>query len=167
MIEHIKPEVDISRPVTMNNGRKRNKVKALYALSRRNLWEVLLFLLISIGAYGFRHFDLFAAASEPVRQVLGYPPPVMLVNAALAVYLFSAVTMQLTGMANCHRPEQKWQHLGYRSVFYLFYSCSGSLSGHFIVVFTIGMLLYVLQQIHLWIYTDRVVRRDTEPLGER
>ncbi|HEY5672301.1 MAG TPA: hypothetical protein VIR78_01225 [Malonomonas sp.] len=166
MIGHIKPETEISRHATRLASRKRKKVQALYVLSRRSLWEILLFLLLSIGVFSFREFDLFAAASEPVRQLLGYPPPAILINIALATYLFSAVTILLVRMANVTRPEQKWTQLGYRTVFYLFYSFSGTLSSHFIAVFSIGMLLYALEQGHLWLYTQKLVRREQELLSE-
>jgi len=166
MIGHIKPETEISRHATIISNRKRKKVQALYVLSRRSLWEILLFLSISIAVFAFRDFDLFAAASEPVRQLLGYPPPALLINIALATYLFSAVTIRLVQVANVTRPEQKWTQLGYRTVFYLFYSFSGSLSGHFIAVFSIGMLLYTLEQLHIWFYTEKLVRREQELLSE-
>ena len=160
MIGHIKPETEITSHANATTGRKRKKVQALYALSRRSLWELTLFLLISILAFRFQAFDLFAAVSEPVRQILGTPPPAMLINVALATYLLSAVIMVLTRMANGGRPVQKWAHLGYRTVFYLFYCFSGTLSTHFVAVFAIGILLYALEQMGIWIYTDRVVRRE-------
>ena len=165
MIGHLKPETQLSQPLTIS--RKRKKVQALYALSRRNLWELLLFVIASIGVFAFRQFDLFAAASEPVRQLLGSPPPALLINIALATYLFSAVTILLVRMANAARPEQKWTQLGYRVVFYLFYSFSGTLSSHFVAVLSIGLLLYALEQLHIWLYTEKLVRREQELLSGR
>jgi TctA family transporter len=166
MIGHLKPETKLSCHAITLTSRKRKKVQALYALSRRNLWELLLFLLLSIGVFSFREFDLFAVASAPVRQLLGCPPPALLINFALATYLFSAVTILLTRMANASRPEQKWSQLGYRTVFYLFYSFSGTLSGHFVAVFTIGILLYGLDQLNVWQYTEKVLRREKLLLSE-
>ena len=43
---------------------------------------------------------------------------------------------------------------------------SGTLSVHFVAVFAIGMLLYALEQMSIWIYTDRVVRREKELLTD-
>ena len=166
MIGHIKPEIDSCSHATTKSGRKRKKVQALYALSRRSLWELVLFLLISIAAFSFRQFDLFAASSEPLRQILGCPPPALLINIALAVYLFSAVITLLVRIANQARPQQKWAQLGYRAVFYLFYSFSGTLSSYFIAVFSIGLLLYALEQLHVGVYTNRVVRREQEWVSE-
>ena len=166
MIGHIKSEVEIGSHAPTKTGRKRKKAQALYALSRRNLWELLLFLLLSIAAFSFRQFDLFAASSEPVRQLLGCPPPALLINIAMAVYLFSAVTTTLVRMSNETRPQQKWSQLGYRVVFYLFYSFSGTLNSHFIAVFSIGVLLYAFEQLHIGVYTNRVVRRKKELVSE-
>ncbi len=138
-----------------------------YNRSRRNLWGLVLFLLISIDAYSFRSFNLFEASSEPVRQLLGYPPPAYLVSIALAVYCFSAVILSLTAIANDVRPGSPWKQLGYRCSFYLFYSFSGALAGHYLPVLLIGLCLYGLDQLHIWIYNCKTVQEQKELLGGR
>lgn len=137
-----------------------------YTRSRRNLWSLLLFMLISIDAYGFRDFNLFESASEPVRQLLGYPPPAFLISVALAVYCLSCVIITLTSMASDVRPPSTWKHLGYRSAFYLFYSFSGAIATHFIPVLLIGLFLYALDQCHIWLYNSKAVQQQNELLGK-
>lgn len=127
-----------------------------YELSRQNLLGIVLFLLFSIIAYSFRDFNLFASASEPLRQVLGYPPPAYLVSLALATYVFSAVTLSLTAMARGDQPGFRWSHLGYRSAFYLFYSFSGSIAANFLAVLITGLGLYLLDQCHIRLFHGKV-----------
>jgi hypothetical protein len=136
-----------------------------YRRSRNNLWGLLAFLLISIDAYTFRNFNLFESSSEPLRQLLGYPPPAYLISIALAVYCFSAIILTLTAMANDTRPASTWKNLGYRSAFYLFYSFSGTLAGHYIPVLVVGLCLYALDQCHIWIYNCRTLQQQKQLLG--
>jgi len=129
-------------------------------LQNQNLLSLVLFLLISIGAYAFRDFNLFAISSEPVRQLLGCPPPAYLINIALAVYCFSSATLTLTAMANDARPIQKWNHLGYRSAFFVFYSFSGAISTNFVAVLIVALSLYGLDQLHIWFYHFKESHQD-------
>ena len=124
-------------------------------MSRHNLWEVVLFLVVSILAYSIRDFNLFMLASEPLRQLLGYPPPPYLISIALAVYCFSASCLTLTGMARQQRPQQRWNQLFYRSAFYFFYSFSGAVAGNFLPVLLVGISLYGLDQYHIWLYNAK------------
>lgn len=153
-----KAAAQAGKPVWERNAQR-------YTRSRRNLWSLVLFLLISIDAYSFRMFNLFEAASEPVRQILGYPPPAYLVSAALAVYALSAVILTLTAIANDIRPTSTWKHLAYRSSFYLFYSFSGSIAGHYLPVLLTCLCLYGLDQFHVWFYNGKSVREQKQLLG--
>lgn len=130
-----------------------------------NLWALTIFLLISIIAFYFKDFNIFEAASEPVRQLLGYPPAAYLVSIALAVYCFSAAILILTSIANEHQPTSSWKHLGYRSAFYLFYAFSGSIAAHFAPVLLVGLCLYGLDQCHIWAYNSKAVQEQKELLG--
>lgn len=127
-----------------------------YAMSRHNLWEMLLFVVVSLYAYAIGDLNLFNLASEPLRQVLGYPPSAYLVSIALAVYCFSAVSLTLSAMVRGIQPEQKWNRIGYRSAFYFFYAFSGSIGSNFPAVLLVGLLLYGLDQCHIWVYNNRV-----------
>ena len=125
---------------------------SLAQMSSRSLWELICFLMICIVAYTGRDFNLFEMASEPIRQILGCPPPSYLINIALAVYCFSAAVLTLTAMARQQRPEGRWNHLGYRSAFFVFYCFSGAISAHFLPVVLVGLFLYGLDLCHIWCY---------------
>ncbi|MBW6509192.1 MAG: hypothetical protein K0A94_06545 [Desulfuromonadales bacterium] len=126
-------------------------------LARHNLWELFLFLLVSICAYNVRDLNLFAMASEPLRQLLGYPPPAYMVSIALAVYFGSSIILGLKALASRSRPESTWNHLGYRSAFYFFYSFTGGIADHFLPVLLVGLLLYGLDQCHLRCYNQGTI----------
>lgn len=124
-------------------------------MANQSLAGLVIFLLISILAYTFKDFNLFEVSSESVRQILGCPPPAYLISVALAVYCFSAATLTLTAIANGTQPTHKWSHLGYRSVFFVFYCFSGAISANFIPVLVVGLSLYALDQCHILIYNAK------------
>ena len=123
--------------------------------TNQSLLGLVIFLLISMVAYTFKNFNLFEIASEPVRQILGCPPPAYLINVALAVYCFSSAILTLAAIANNSQPTQKWNHLGYRSVFFIFYCFSGVIATNFIPVLLVGLCLYGLDQCHIWIHNAK------------
>jgi len=129
--------------------------EVLQRVPTRSLVELSSFLLICIGAHAYRSFNLFAVSSEPVRQLLGCPPPAYLITIALAVYCFSSAVLTLTAMARDRQPADSWNHLGYRSAFFVFYSFSGAIADNFLAVLLVGLFLYGLEQCHLWSYSAR------------
>lgn len=146
---------------TPANMSQLQKIRALrdngHHLARHNLWELFLFLLVSICAYNVRELNLFSMASEPLRQLLGYPPPAYMVSTALAVYFGSSVILGLKALAYRSKPTGTWNHLGYRSAFYFFYSFTGSIAEHFLPILLIGLLLYGLDQCHLRLYNQGTI----------
>jgi hypothetical protein len=148
----------IERKIAQQPQRLEDQRARCYHLSRHNLWELMLFLLVSICAFNVRDCNLFFSASEPLRQLLGYPPPAYLVSIALVAYFSSAVVLNLSALLQRSRPEQTWNHLGYRSAFYFFYSFTGTVAEHFLPVFLIGLTLYALDQCHLRLYTTMLLK---------
>ncbi|MCD6150164.1 MAG: hypothetical protein J7J70_00690 [Deltaproteobacteria bacterium] len=124
-------------------------------VQNRSLMSLVIFLLISNCAFIFKDFNLFESASEPVRQILGCPPPAYLISVTLAVYCFSSAILTLTAMANDAQPIQKWHHLGYRSVFFVFYCFSGAIAANFFPVLLVGLSLYGLDHCHIWLHNAK------------
>ena len=131
-----------------------------------SLMSLVIFLSISVCAFTFKDFNLFASASESMRQILGYPPPAYLISAALAVYCFSSAILTLTAIANDAQPTQKWNHLGYRSVFFVFYCFSGTIAANFLPVLVVGLSLYGLDQCHIWLYNAKASHEEKGLLGK-
>jgi len=144
-----------NRSASVAKLEEKSVVEGLQRGPTRSLLELSCFLLICIGAHTYQSFNLFAVSSEPVRQLLGCPPPAYLVTIALAVYCFSSAVLTLTAMASDRRPADNWNHLGYRSAFFVFYSFSGAVADNFLAVLLVGLLLYGLEQCHVWSYSAR------------
>ncbi len=135
-------------------------------VKNHSLINMVSFLLISIGAFTFKDFNLFESASEPMRQLLGCPPPAYLISIALAVYCFSSAILTLTAMANDTQPTKKWNHLGYRSAFFVFYCFSGVIAVNFLPVLLVGLSLYGLDQCHIWVYNAKIDHEEKGLLGK-
>ncbi len=135
-------------------------------IQNQNLICLAIFLVISVIAYINKDFNLFTSSPESIRQILGYPPPAYLINVALAVYCFSATILTLTAIANNAKPEQKWNHLGYRVTFYLLYCFSGAIDANFLPIVLVGLFLYSLDQCHIWIHHGKTIHHDGGLLGK-
>ena len=135
-------------------------------LQYHSLIGLVSFLIISIGAFTFKGFNLFGVAPESIRQILGYPPPAYLISIALAVYAFSSAILTLTAMANGTKPMRKWNHLGYRSAFFIFYCFSGTIAANFLPVLMVGLVLYGLDQFHIALYNAKINHEGKGLLGK-
>lgn len=135
----------------------------LRAISKRSLWSLQLFLLISCAAFLVRDFDLYATFPESVLQILGCAPPPLLVQIALGGYIFTVVTPLLIHMINGDPPALSGWHLAYRSIFYLFFLCSNTLTAHFVPVFAAGVSLYLLEQTCVGLGIYRLNHGDRQP----
>ena len=121
-------------------------------MNQQNALEIACFIIISAVAYTFKDFNLFASASESMKHILGIPPSAYYINISLFVYVFSASVIRLISILTDQQPIIKWTHLGYRSIFYVFYCFSGVIAANFIPVLLIGLGLYTLDQFHILYY---------------
>ena len=128
----------------------------LSALSRRGLWHLLLFLLLSMAAFAGQDFDLFEAIPENFWTLLGSPPPPQMIHLVLGIYTFCALLL-LPARMNKASLMQSWAHMGYRTVFYLFYMSANALAAHFMLVFVAGLILYGLEQSYLLLHMSKTV----------
>ncbi len=124
-------------------------------LSRRCIQELFAFLLIATGCFALRHADLLGALPDPVRTLLGAPPPPVLTSLLLGIYLFSQTVLTLGRAVGGARPLLKWQHLAYRCAFFFFYATAGALGDHFLAVLVAGLTLFGLEFFSLWTYSAR------------
>jgi hypothetical protein len=129
----------------------------LCTMSRRGLWHLLLFLLLSMAAFSGQDFDLFAAVPEDLWTVLGSPPPPQMIHLVLAIYTFCALMLLPARLSKASR-AQSWAHVGYRSAFYLFYLSTNALAANFMVVFVAGLILYGLEQSYLLLHMSKTLQ---------
>lgn len=128
---------------------------ALLLMARPLLWELLLFVLVSMAAGNLLLTDLHHQFSEPFRQLLGVPLPSLLLTIALAVYLTTALMQLLLRQLHDRGLAMRCFHFVFRCAFYLFYSFSGALAGHYLFVLGSGLLLYGLEQLNLWLVVGK------------
>ncbi len=121
-------------------------------LTRQNLLSMILFLVVSIWAYIFKDFHLCEEVPIYLKTVLGAPPPAYLVSLSLVGYFFSTLVLTLFAITKNLEPKPQWGHLGYRLAFFGFYAMSGAIAPNFMPVLLLGLLLYALDEYHIWAY---------------
>ena len=143
-----------------NHGHVNNHLDPndLHALSRKGLWGLLVFVAFGVAAFMFQDFNLYQALPEPVLQVLGCPPPAIMIHLALTCYSFTIVVPVLIRMANGDKPVVGWRHLWCRLAFYFFYLVSMTLPENLLALVIIGIILYVIEQVGIWSYMYKLLR---------
>jgi hypothetical protein len=122
--------------------------QVMHAQTRRNLWALLIFLLVSIAVLPVRQVQFFELLPAEVHPFLGAPPPVFLVTVALFVYVFATLVLLAYRLLDGQPPVWKHRDLALRLVFYALYLFAGGLDSHFHGVLIAGLLLFVLEQFH-------------------
>jgi len=103
MSEYLRAKIDRSCNPSATRAQSLNVADQCHNRARRSLWSLMVFLLISICAYSCREFNLFEASSEPVRQLLGYPPPAFMVSIALETSRLPQRLLPLLQLLRRHR----------------------------------------------------------------
>lgn len=151
------------------DGRQRadilRTIDGLYALSRRGLWRLLLFLAGSAAFLRCRNLDLFAALPENVRELLGAPPPLALIHTLLAVSGVSALILIAGGGTENSRRCDGWMQFGMLLFFYPLYAAANVLEAYFPVVFATGLLILALEHFATWCQASREIREEKDRLG--
>ncbi len=155
--------------VNPHRERIRETISMHDALSRRGLWGMLIFIAISGLALQCRAVDLFAGLPENIRCIIGAPPPTVLIHVVLAVSTFSSIIITIGRMSDEENPAGNWRRfwssLAFRSVFYLFYATANALEENFLLIFTAGMIVLVLEHFVTWFYAVKTIEREKEHLA--
>ena len=120
----------------------------------KNIINFLLFVIVCFAAHFIMNVNGFFIIPEIARVILGCPPPVYLINIALVVYAFSAITIKLCSIAYHKEFVYDFNDLGYCSGFFFFYSLSGALAINFMPVAIIGLIVHLLNLIHYTLSTN-------------
>ncbi len=156
--------------VKEHRERIRQTITAHDALSRRGLWGMLIFIVISCLALQFRNIELFAGLPDNVRCIIGAPPPPALIHVVLAVSTLSSIIITMGRMTEDENPAGNWSRfwssIAFRSVFYIFYATANALEDNFLLVFAAGMIVLVLEHFATWLYAVRTIEREKEHLAQ-
>jgi hypothetical protein len=104
--------------------------------------------------------------SDQVREVLGAPPPMGLINLALVIYSFSAIVLILSRMTMGIAPDTGFSHVGFLGGFYLFYYYAGAMVENLWAVLAAGSTIMLLYLYHLRNFCAEELRKERETLAQ-
>jgi hypothetical protein len=160
-----KPSQNGGTPESNPQGREtRKKIRSLQARASRGVWVLALFLAVSIGALD--DFSFLPPLPEKIHALLGTPPPVGLISAALVVYTFSAIVLILSRMTLGRGEYTGFMHVFYLSAFYGFYHFAEALGDNFWAVFAAGSTILGLESYHIWTHYREKAREEEELLAK-
>ena len=129
----------------------RERIILLRTRARMGGWGLLAFVLVSVLSIPDSY--LLPALSESVRRFLGAAPPSSLISIALIIYVFSALTLILSRMAQGSGVYKGWSHLFYIAAFYIFFGFAGTIRETYWAVFVSGLLIMGLDNylVRTWV----------------
>ncbi|MGC9518746.1 MAG: menaquinol oxidoreductase [Desulfuromonadaceae bacterium] len=137
-------------------------IEDLRRLSHRGLLGLAVFALISLTAVYFQDSNIMLYLSPQTRDLLGKPPSAMMINIALAVYSFSALILGIGGLSEQNERYRGWSHIGYLTVFYIFYAFANALEVNVIAVIISGSTILGLEYYSTWSSARSAIEREKE-----
>jgi hypothetical protein len=138
------------------------RIDRLRALGRRPWWVLAGFTLISaIAIPGL----LLPEVTPGMRQLLGAPPPLVLIHLALVVYTFSALVLSLARMISGTDAERCWMPLLYIIPFYFFYYVSEALRDNYWAVFAAGLTVVGMECYRCWSWIKETLQEEERALA--
>jgi len=138
------------------------RIRRLERATLAGLWSMILFLLVSFGAY--ENFTFLPELSDKFRRMLGAPPPSEMISLALVIYAFSAIVGTLARMSRNIKPFRGLMHTAFFTAFYAFYYLSGVLPDNFWAVFFAGLSVMGLENYYLWAHSKEALQKERELL---
>ena len=140
-------------------------IAELHALSRRGLWGILLFLMLSAVTLYLSEAGIFAGIPADVKELFGEAPPPHLLHIVLAVSWLSAFVLILGRTGADGRPHYNWYNIGLPTAFYPLYIFSDPSGTHFPAVFAAGLALLIVEHVSVTRYAARAIREESARLN--
>ena len=137
-------------------------IEDLRRLAHRGLLGLALFALISLVAVYFQDSNIMLYLSPQTRDLLGKPPSAIMINVALAVYSFSAIILGIGRMTDQDERYRGWSHIGYLTVFYIFYAFANALAVNVVAVIVSGCTILGLEYYSTWSSARSAIEREKE-----
>ena len=137
------------------------EIKRLKFLSNRGLWALSLFLIVCMLAW--RDFPLLPLP-DTVTAALGAPPSPNLISIMLVIYTFSAITLSLSRMMGGIEHKSSFCHVGYLTVFFIFYHLAKSLDENFWAVLGAGITILGVESYRIWSFCSENITLKNEQL---
>lgn len=143
----------------------RKSIELVQFHTRKGLWGFVFFLSASLVSWSIADYDL-AGPVLPGTQILLDPDLfLMMIDGVFAVSTISDLILIAGRLNDGTRPARIWQHVGFRTIFYLFYLLGGLLPLRFFAVFFAGVLVIGFEQAVLYLYAARIIREERALLG--
>lgn len=139
----------------------RTDIKRLNTFSCRGLWALSLFMVVSMMAWN--NFALLPLPGTIVAT-LGLPPSPKYISILLLFYTFSAIILSLSRMMGGIEHKSSFSHVGYLTVFFLFYFVSKSLEENYWAVFGAGITILGVESYRIWSFCNEAIMRKNEQL---
>lgn len=137
------------------------EIERFKSFSNRGLWALSLFLLVSMTAWG----DFaFLVLPESVVKALGQPPSSQSISILLIIYTFSAIMLSLSRMMAGIEHKSSFCHVGYLTIFYLFYHFARSLGDNYWAVFGAGITILLVESYRIWTFCSEMIAKKKEEL---
>jgi hypothetical protein len=148
--------------------RKQGILKSIESVqlhTRKGLWGLLFFLVASIVAWSMADYELFAPLEPGMLQLLEPKTFLAMIDMIFAVSTISDIILIGGRLNDGSKPDRIWVHVGFRTIFYLFYLLGGLLPLRFFVVFAAGILVIGFEQAVLYLYEARTIREEQQMLS--
>jgi hypothetical protein len=137
------------------------EINRLHRFSIRGIQALSLFLVVSMLAWwGFG----FLPTAETVVSYLGKPPSARMISVVLLLYTFFSIILSLSRMTSGIEHRSSFCHVGYLTVFFLFYYFGKSLQENYWAVFGAGITILGIESYRIWTYCAENISRKQEDL---
>jgi len=137
------------------------EINLLNRFSTRGVLALSMFLVVSIFAWwGF----IFLPAPDKVTTLFGQPPPARIISIVLLLYTFFAIILSLSRMTAGIDHRSSFSHVGYLTVFFLFYYFGKSLDENYWAVFGSGITILGVESYRIWTFCAEGVSKKKEDL---
>jgi hypothetical protein len=146
-----------------SNARKEIEleIKRLQFFSNRGLWAFSLFLIVCMVAW--QDFP-FLPLPETVIAALGPPPQARYISIMLVIYTFSAITLSLSRLMGGIEHKSSFCHVGYLTVFFIFYHFAKALDENFWAVLGAGITVLGVESYRIWSFCSENITLKHEQL---
>ena len=137
------------------------EIHRLNRLSTRGILALALFLAVGMLAWwGFA----FLPSPGSVTAVLGKPPSARIISIALLLYTFSALILSLSRMAAGMEHKSSFCHVGFLTVFFLFYYFAQSLEENYWAVLGAGITILGVESYRIWSFCAEGIAKNREDI---
>lgn len=143
----------------------RKSIETVQFHTRKGLWGFIFFLAVSLISWVAADYDLTGPIPPDMQQLITPEMFMLMLDIVLTVSTISDMILIAGRLNEGSKPGRIWLHVGFRSVFYLFYLLGGLLSARFFAVFFAGLLVIGFEQFVLYLYAARTIRQERELLS--